>query len=93
MTHYTAVLIHGDRGGEGSYTFEGDDGLLSKTPVKVMRAFMEYLDEHAHLGHIEYVVNAAMKNKELGVVTVLGELEFGDANDQPFMCMISKSSA
>jgi len=89
MATYNAVLIHGDRGGEGTHKFEGPDDLMAASPVKVMRAFMEHIDANANLGHIEYEINAAMKNKKVGVVTVLGELGFSEGNQQPFVCMIS----
>ncbi len=89
MAQYVAQILHGNRAGEGEYTFEGPDNLMSHTPVKVMRAFMEHVDAAAQLGHVEYTINAAMKNSRVGVVTVLGELEFSGNNHQPFVCMIS----
>ncbi|MCV6587389.1 MAG: hypothetical protein OIF47_17815 [Marinibacterium sp.] len=89
MTKYHAVLLHGARGGEGNYEFEGPDDLMRRSPVKVMRAFMEHLDQTADLGHLDYLINAAMKNSEKQVVTVLGEIDFSDTNAQPFVCMIS----
>ena len=89
MATYNAVLMHGERGGEGNYSFEGDDDLLSRSPVKVMRAFLKHLDDNAGLGHIDHEINAAMKNKEKGVVTALGNLIFHGDDAQPFVCMIS----
>ena len=89
MATYEAILMHGNRGGEGKYSFEGKDDLLKRSPVKVLRAFLEYLDEHAGIGHIDYEINAAMKNKEKGVVTALGNLVFHGDDEQPFICMIS----
>lgn len=88
MAKYQAILMHGERGGEGRYVFEGNDDLLKKSPMKVLRLFMEHLDKTAGLGHIDYEVNAAMKNKEKGVITALGNLDLGN-DTQPFVCMIS----
>ncbi len=91
MPTYSAVLMHGSRGGEGRYTFEGPEKLFKKTPVKIMRTFMEDLETRSPIGHIEYEINAAIKNKEAGVVTVIGDLHFDEDNGQPFMCMITKA--
>lgn len=88
MRSYNATLMHGNRDGEGHYTFEGPELLAQASPVRIMRAFMEHLDATARLGHIDYEINAAMKNKEVGVVTVMGELQFENHSAQPFVCMI-----
>lgn len=90
MANFQAVLMHGSRGGEGTYRFEGPDTLLKKSPVKAARVFMEYLEAtHPALGHIDYEINAALKNKDKQVVTILGNLVFHGDDEQPFMCMIS----
>ncbi|MDJ1006690.1 MAG: hypothetical protein QNJ13_02605 [Paracoccaceae bacterium] len=88
MKTYHAVLMHGKRGAEGHYDFEAPELLAQASPVRIMRAFMEHIEEHAHVGHIDYEINAAMKNKEAHVVTVLGELHFENDSNQPFVCMI-----
>ena len=88
MKTFHAVLMHGKRAGEGHYDFDAPELLSQASPVRVMRAFMEHVEENAHVGHIDYEINAAMKNKELGVVTVLGELHFANDSNQPFVCMI-----
>jgi len=92
MSQFSAVVMHGKYGGEGRYTFEGPDDLMSKSPVRVMRAFMESGQVRDGIGDVDYEVNAAMKNKELGVVTVIGELNINKHGNQPFMCMISASA-
>jgi len=89
MAIYEVDLLHGKRQGEGKCKFEGPDDLMSRTLVKAMRAFMAYLEDKAHLGHIEYEINVAMKNKQAQVVIVLGEFEVAENNTQPFVCMIS----
>lgn len=91
MATYEAVLMHGERGGEGRHKFNGPDDLMEHSPITVMRVFMAYLDEHAGLGHIDFHINAAMKNDKYGVVTVLGELVFAKDDHQPFACFISKA--
>ena len=89
MSQFPAVVMHGTYGGEGRYTFAGPDDLLSKSPNRVMRALMESDQVRDGLGFVDYGVNAAMKNKDLGVVTVIGELTIKKHGHQPFMCMIS----
>lgn len=88
MKTYHAVLMHGNRDGEGHYDFEAPEMLAQASPVRIMRAFMEHLEAKAHVGHIDYEINAAMKNKEVGVVTVMGQLIFDNDSVQPFICMI-----
>ena len=92
MKTYHAVMLHGNRDAEGKYEFQGEDALLDSTPVRIMRKFMEHVEAHAGLGHIDYEINAAMKNSEKGVVTVLGELVFNGNDHQPFVCMIDGKS-
>ncbi|WP_158964846.1 hypothetical protein [Chachezhania sediminis] len=90
MKKYQAVIMHGAHEGEADYMFEGPDDLMDRTPVRVMRAFMEYLDSTAGLGHIDYEINAAKRNREQRVVTILGDLVFAPDDVKPFMCMISE---
>jgi len=89
MAAYTMILMHGDRGGEGRYTFEADADLLAHSPATVMRTAMAALDARAGIGHIDYELNAALKNSEKGVVTALGNLVFHGDDVQPFGAFIS----
>ncbi|MBO6551697.1 MAG: hypothetical protein JJ926_08575 [Roseitalea sp.] len=89
MATYQAVIMHGTRGGEGRYEFSGPPDLFDRTPLDVMRALMDHVEEHAHIGHIRYEANAALKNESAEVVTVLGQLHFEKDGAQPFMCMIN----
>lgn len=91
MAQYVANLMHGSRGGESKRFFEAKDGLMKKSPVKVVRAFMEWLETESSVGHIDYELNVALKNKEHGVVTAMGEMIFSETNHQPFVLMISKA--
>ena len=89
MAKYGATIMHGNRDAQRTIEFDGPDDLIEHSPMTVMRTFMAHLDETADLGHIDYHVNAALKNDKYQVVTVLGELVFGKGDHQPFMCMIS----
>ncbi|MBB93216.1 MAG: hypothetical protein CML68_01225 [Rhodobacteraceae bacterium] len=89
MAKYGATIMHGNRDAQRTIEFDGPDDLIEHSPMTVMRAFMDYVEAHAHIGHIDYEANAAMKNAKADVVTVLGELKFASGDHQPFMCMIS----
>ena len=89
MTRYLGVLMHGNRGGEGRYEFDGPEDLLMKSPVRVMRAFMESIEAKSAIGFVDYEINAAMKNDRHEITTVIGELVF-ETDNQPFMCMVSR---
>lgn len=89
MAKYTAVLMHGKRSAEGRYEFDGDEKLLDGTPVRIMRAFMDSVEAHSNVGHIDYQINAALKNEQHQIVTVIGEIMFEGGEHQPFTCMIS----
>ena len=88
MRTYHAVLMHGNRDSERRYDFEAPEMLAEASPVRIMRAFMEHIEAHSHVGHVDWEINAAMKNREAGVVTVLGVLNFENGSAQPFVCMI-----
>lgn len=91
MASYEAVLMHGVRGSEGRYRFEGPDDLMDRTPARVMRHFMEWVDANAGVGHVDYELNAAMKNDEAKIVTALGRMIFSENSTQPFVCMIARA--
>lgn len=90
MATYHATLMHGERGGEGTYEFEAEDGLIENSAMTMVRRFMEHLTDNAGLGNFEWHVNAAMKNKEKGVVTALGELVLS-GDEEPFVCFITEA--
>ncbi|MEO0809665.1 MAG: hypothetical protein AAFW82_03305 [Pseudomonadota bacterium] len=89
MAKYIAIFMHGKRSGEGRYEFDGDEKLLENTPVRIMRAFMKHIENQFAIGHIDYQINAAIKNQQQEIVTVIGEIMFESGDHQPFMCMIS----
>ena len=83
MAVMKATLIHGRHEGQDTYEYEMADELLDASPVRTMQAFMEYMDEAAHLGHLDYEINAAIKEKEGNVTTVIGAILFSETNRQP----------
>lgn len=89
MARYAMVLMHGIRGGEGRYVFEADDDLMTRSPERVLRTAMDTLDERAGLGHIDYEINAALMNRDKGIVTALGNLIFHGDDVQPFGAFIA----
>jgi len=90
MTTYTAVVVDGDTGGEGRYDFEYGNDLLKRSPVKVVRAFMEVVDRDLlPAEHVDYEINAAMKNPSGTVVSALGSLIRERDGAVPFMMMIA----
>lgn len=89
MASYSATLMHGSRDSEATRIFDGPDDLMGRSPASVMRAFMEWIDANAGIGHVDYELNAAMKSKDGKTVTALGVLNFGPHDEQPFICMIS----
>lgn len=88
MPKMNAVLMHGARGGEGRYSFEVSEATAEGSPVRIMRAFMEHVDATADLGHVDYEINAAMKNRALNITTVIGDMILPGDNRQPFACFI-----
>ncbi|ARE41247.1 hypothetical protein RGUI_3106 [Rhodovulum sp. P5] len=90
MATYQAILMHGGREAEATREFDGPDDLMAGSPAAVMRTYMEWVDAHAGVGHVDYELNAAMKSKDGRVVTTLGSLIFHGNDHQPFVCMISK---
>lgn len=91
MARYEATLMHGERGGEGRYAFDATEDLMALTPVKVIRTFMDYLEKTRgeQIGHIDFEINGALKNAELGIVTGMGQLVLQDGV-QPFVVFINR---
>ena len=94
MTTYTAVVVDSETGGEGRYDFQSDDDLMTRTPVRIVRAFMEVVDRDVlPAEHVDYEINAAMKNPSGTIVTALGSLIRENDGAVPFMMMISKKKS
>ncbi len=91
MATYVARMMDAASGNEGRYTFEGPDDLLTRRgPSRVLMHFLDQLDrrEFPHQ-HVDYELNGAYKNREHGVVTGMGTLEFENGATAPFLVMIS----
>ena len=89
MATYVARMMDAASGGEGQYRFEGPDDLMARSPVKVMRHFMEHVTEKGFVEHEDYEIYSALKSKDGAVVTVLGDFAYAPGNHSPFVCMIA----
>jgi len=92
MPIYRARVIHGRTGGEGDHDFEGPDDLMTRSPIKVMRYFMEHATEKGLIEHHDYEIFSALKDSEHAVVTVLGDYLYTSSSRSPFMCMIARKA-
>ncbi|MEO1700508.1 MAG: hypothetical protein AAFR71_00515 [Pseudomonadota bacterium] len=91
MANYSATVIHPRTGGEGRYEFSNSDGLMEKSPVKVIRHFMEFVDKKVlPAEHIDYELNAAMKSENGKVVTAMGMMILESGAKLPFVAMITE---
>ena len=91
MATFIANMIDAETGSDNRYDFEGPDDLLDRTPVRIVRHFMEIVDrELLPKEHIDYELNAAMKNRSIGVITAMGSMILEKGGEIPFMLMISK---
>ncbi|MGX1307619.1 hypothetical protein AB7M35_002339 [Amorphus suaedae] len=91
MATFIANMIDAETGSDNRYDFEGPDDLLDRTPVRVVRHFMEIVDRDLlPKEHIDYELNAAIKNRQLGVVTAMGSMMLERGGEIPFLLMISK---
>jgi hypothetical protein len=93
MATYRARMLDGETGSDGTYDFEWQEGLMNETPVRVVRAFFERVDRAAFpTRHVDYEINAALKNRERGIVTCMGSLHFeGGAPPAPFLLMVAQT--
>ncbi|MCF8483176.1 MAG: hypothetical protein K9H25_22350 [Rhodospirillum sp.] len=91
MTKYKAVMFDAQTGAQNIYEFESEDHLMDQSRMRLIEAFMEYVD-HVELPkeNIGYEIQTALKNHDLGVVTAIGILKLAHG-DIPFMVMISRA--
>lgn len=91
MAQFVASLMDAETGSDNKYDFDGPDDLMKMTPVRVIRHFMEIVDKQLLPSeHIDYELNAAMRNKEAGVITGIGSLIRENGGEIPFLLMISQ---
>ena len=87
---FVGRIMDATTGGEGRYEFEGPDKLLKKTPVRVVKTFMEEVAMTKSQHEIEdFEINAAFKNAEHNVVTCMGSLMLENGGRLPFLLMVS----
>ncbi|KUF10516.1 hypothetical protein [Pseudoponticoccus marisrubri] len=91
MATYKAVLMHGERGGEGRYSFEAEDGVLERSTHATMTAFMQHLQGKLEPAHMDWRLDGVLRNDDLGVITAAGTLIFDAGDRQPFVCMINEA--
>ena len=89
MAKFVGRMLHGRSGAEVDHPFEGPDDLMARSPVKVMRHFMEHVTEKGFVEHEDYEIYSALKSKDGAVVTVLGDFAYAPGNHSPFVCMIA----
>ena len=93
MAQYVGRMLHGRSGAEVDHPFEGPDGLMALSPIKVMRFFMEHaVANRAFREHEDYEVFAALRHQQDGqtdVVTVTGDFLYTPTSRSPFVCMIA----
>ena len=91
MARFTANMMDAETGSGNHYEFDGPDDLLDRTPVRVIRHFMEIVDRDLlPRKHIDYELNAAMKNRAIGIVTAMGSMILEKGGEIPFLVMISR---
>ncbi|MEP3113190.1 hypothetical protein [Nisaea sp.] len=67
-----------------------DDALWSKTPIRINRAFAEFVDEKVFPDEmVDFEINASFKNEEHKCVTAMGQVVF-ERGLIPFTLMISE---
>ena len=89
MAGYVGRMLHGRSGAEVDHPFEGPDDLMARSPVAVMRFFMEHVAQRKFVEHEDYEVFSALKSADGTVVTVLGDFLYAAGNRSPFVCMIA----
>lgn len=93
MATYFARMMSADSNGEGQYTFEADEKLMKKPADEIVTEFFNYVEGEILKGHVDWELNGAVKNRELGVVTAIGALEPEEGKPSlPFLLMISAKS-
>ena len=89
MASYRASVMDAETGGENRYPFEGPDDLMDRTPVQIVRFFMEHVDRRLLPAEkVDYELNFAVKNEPHRVVTAAGSLVRERGGTIPFLMMI-----
>ncbi|MFA5949565.1 MAG: hypothetical protein WC807_04720 [Hyphomicrobium sp.] len=93
MTTFYARMLDAETNGEGAYSFEGPEDLMTKTADEIVAAFFHHVETEVLSRHADWELNGVMKNKERGIVTAIGSL-IPDKDDvpMPFLLLISQQS-
>jgi len=90
MAMFYARMMDAKTGGEGSYSFEGPDDLMSRTADEIVTTFFDHVDKEVLHNDADWEVNGLMNSREHKVVTALGTLiAQKDDAPVPFLLMIS----
>jgi hypothetical protein len=90
MAKYTAWVTDPNSANEGVYTFEARDDLFEQTPMRIVRTFMEDVDQTLFPAHdIDYEINAAIKHGPHKVVTAMGSFLSSMGPGVPFTLYIA----
>ncbi|WP_193186315.1 hypothetical protein [Nisaea sediminum] len=85
----TMMSATGDNQEEYVFTTEDDD-IWQKTPLNIIRAFAEYVDEEVFPKEmVDFEINASFKNEEHKCVTAMGQMVF-ERGRIPFTLMIGE---
>ena len=90
MTTYFARMLDAENGNEASYEFSGPPDLMNLTANDIVGVFFDDVDHTILDDHVDWELNAALKNPERRVVTAVGSLiPKKDTPPIPFLLMIS----
>lgn len=84
-----ATMMDAAGDAEEVYEFTAEESLFDRSPIHIVKQFMEYVD-HVELPgeHMGYELYSTLKNPDLKVVTAMGSLLLPHGAI-PFMVMIS----
>lgn len=84
-----ATMMSATRSTQEDYVFTvDDDEIWSKTPIKIIRAFAEFVDAKVFPEEmVDFEINASFKNEEHHCVTAMGQMVF-ERGRIPFTLMI-----
>ena len=90
MATYLATMFASDRDAHDTYEFDAKDGLFDESRMKLIHAFMEYVD-HVEITEedIGYEIQAASKDRERRVITAHGYIRLAHG-EIPFVLMIKE---
>ena len=86
-----AIVMGPVSGSDSTYQFEAADDLFRRPSDEIVEAFMAHLNDAGVItSAVAYELNSAIKNREKGVVTAIGNLIL-NGDELPFVVMISQT--